>query len=69
MKIHHYTVAIDVLAKEKLNIFSNVGSNEFKSIWTLIIARILPIDMAKHFSVLKNVGAMLDEATLNHIHG
>jgi putative methionine-R-sulfoxide reductase with GAF domain len=65
METHHCTVAIDILSREESNLFSTLNEDEFKAIWTMIIALILSTDMAKHFPFLKAVGERLDQAPLD----
>ena len=65
METHHCTVAIDVMAKEECNLFSELNASEFKNMWTLVIQLILITDMAKHFDFLKQVNATVDEGKLD----
>jgi hypothetical protein len=65
METHHCSVAIDIISKADTNIFESLSPEEFKAMWTMIIALILSTDMAKHFSFLKDVSALLDEGPLD----
>jgi hypothetical protein len=65
METHHCAIAIDIISKEESNIFANLDGEEYKAMWTMIIALILSTDMAKHFPFLKEVGARLDEKPLD----
>jgi hypothetical protein len=65
METHHCAVAIDIISKEEANIFSTLDPDEYKAMWTMIIAMILSTDMAKHFPFLKEVRAQLDAGPLD----
>ena len=65
METHHCAIAISIIAKEECNLFSNLTSQEYRNMWTLIIRLILITDMAKHFDFLKQVNGLLDQGPIN----
>jgi hypothetical protein len=65
METHHCSVAIQIISKDETNIFSTLDGDEYKQMWTMIIALILSTDMAKHFGFLKEVGELLDSGPLD----
>jgi hypothetical protein len=65
METHHCAIAIDIISKEDSNIFAMLDPDEYKAMWTMIIAMILSTDMAKHFPFLNETAAKLDKAPLD----
>ena len=65
METHHCAIAISVISKEECNLFTNLTSQEYRNMWTLIIRLILITDMAKHFDFLKQVNGLLDQGPIN----
>jgi hypothetical protein len=65
METHHCSVSIGVISQDETNIFSNLNGDEYKQMWTMMIALILSTDMAKHFPFLKEVAAVLDAGPLD----
>ena len=64
METHHCQISIKIISKEECNIFSNLSTEDYKKIWSLIISLILATDMAKHFEILKIINGYLDSSTL-----
>jgi len=60
METHHCAEAITILSVEDTNLFSNLSSHDYKSMWNLIIQLILATDMAKHFDIIATFNDKVD---------
>jgi hypothetical protein len=58
METHHCTIAIGVISKDECNLFESLAGEDYRKMWTLVIALILATDMAKHFDLLKTFNAI-----------
>ena len=61
METHHCTVAINKLTQDDTNLLHSLSTPDNRKMWNWIIKLILATDMAHHFKMVKETGAMLDE--------
>ncbi|EAY10947.1 3'5'-cyclic nucleotide phosphodiesterase family protein [Trichomonas vaginalis G3] len=65
METHHCTVAIQILSNDETNLLHALNPTDIRKMWNMIIKLILATDMAHHFKMVKDTGALLDENTFD----
>jgi len=61
METRHCQIAIGIISKDESDVFAALESDKHEAIWSLIIRLILATDLARHFEMVSELNALVED--------